>query len=337
MGKNRTKIRLVSIIAALLVVINFGELRAAADPSAIFYLSPSSSTVNAASNFSVELRITVTNDISYAARARLTYPVDKLEVTSVQPSSGLLPVENSINDGTIVANYGSFSGITGDKLFATINFKAKDITGNANVVIDPIIDANEHSYVAGASKNGENILNRVSGGAFTIIKTSAAPVPSSPVASSTQSKPPASPTQENSDEPSVTGDDIPVSQTTKTITPDAASAESGDRSPNTSFFDRTVVLAALPAIILASLAARQINRRYRRRKLRRSDERHETVAEIASRLSASDKTKETVAELAARLKRTNPSEETVAEIAARLGQKRKHGVPWHSSRPASRH
>ena len=360
MGKSKNKGRLVVflILAGLLLTSNLGVLRAAgpSDPSAIFYLSPSTSSVTQGSNLSIELRIKVTNDSTHSARARLTYSSDKMELVSVTPASSFFVADKKYETGVINIAYGSFPGVSGDQPFAAINFKINAASGDANVLIDPIIDADSHSYVAGdSSGTGENILTSVSNGTYSITKAneSSQTTPSSTQTGQSQVKKPLStaPTNNKKETGTSTNDNASAeAESIKTIVSGAGTASEDITSARSGVMDKIVVFLALPALVLAAFAARAINRRYRGsrrfifriRRRRLTTGRHETVADIAARVNRAhlDSANETVAEIAARINRSRPDtkSETVAELAARLRRKakRKH-LRRHPSRRHRKH
>ena len=340
-AKNKRRGSLSALfIAGLLLIANLGALRAVelSDPSASFYLSPSSSSVISGTNLSVELRLKVANDSTHSARAKLTYPADKMEVTSVNPSSAFsIPAENSYGNGTINTAYGSFAGISGDQLFATISFKMNAASGEANVIIDPIIDASNHSYVAGdASGTGANILKSVSNGTYSVTKAgnSSQTGPVSDQTGQNQVKRPADDIQDKTGQTSTSVNNSSSETKSTEAIESGADLAATDNAP-AGIMDKIIVLLALPTLVLAAFAARAINRKYgkgrwfipRIRRRRMASSRHETVADIAARIyqARPDSVNETVAEIAARInrKRSDIKNETVAELAARLRRKTK--------------
>lgn len=328
-------------MAGLLLIANLGTLGATepSDPSATFYLSPSTSSVVSGASLSIELHLKVINDSTHSARARLTYSADKMELASVTPASPFFVADKKYEIGVINIAYGSFSGVSGDRLFATIDFKISTASGDVNVIIDPIIDADSHSYVAGdTSGTGANILKSVSGGTYSITKagssSQAGPVSSQP--NQKQTKQPANTAQDETKPTDLNSDTGSLdTNSTKTVESGARLAsENGAPAPAT-VIDKAVIILALPALVLAAFAARAINRRYgkgrwfipRIRRRRMAVSRHETVADIAARIDRAhfDAANETVAEIAARVNRkhSDTKNETVAELAARLRRKTK--------------
>ena len=333
-------------MVGLLLIASPGTLGATEppDPSATFYLSPSMSSVVSGAGLSIELRLKVVNDSTHSARARLTYPADKMELANVTPASPFFEADKKYESGVINVAYGSISGVSGDQLFTTLNFKVNASSGEASIVIDPIIDANYRSYVAGdAGGTGANILKSVSNGTYSITKTGSSS-PAGSVSSQPNQKQTKQPANVAQDETKPTSLDsnigAPDTNSLKTVESGAGLVNKNGAPAPATVIDKAVIILALPALVLAAFAARAINRRYRGRgfiaRIRRrqmASSRHETIANIAVRvnLARPDTVSETVAEIAARVNRSrlDTKNETVAELAARLRVKAKSKRPGH--------
>lgn len=347
MVKHITSIRRIVLLClvSLLLAAGPGKLRAIgpSDPSATFYLSPSSTTVTAGSVLSIELRIQTTNDSTHSARARLTYPADKMELTDVTPSSSFFEAEKSYGNGVVNITYGSLSGVSGDQLFSTLIFKISASSGDASVVIDPIIDANSHSYIAGdASGTGANILSSVTNGTYHINGTSTPsaviPAPSQPTQQQPKQTTDATAQANSKKATTTTNDNSQPHNSTPLKSITNIFSSNAEPTPGT-IASKIFLLMILPALVLSALLVHFTSGIYQKRKSRsiRPITRKETVADIASRLHGSDRTKETVAEIAARMKSGDRSKETVAELAVRARrkakqEKRRRGFSGHHGR-----
>lgn len=339
MAKYRNKAKQFILISAigLLTILTLGSLKAEAsstNPSAGLYLSPAALSVAPGSSLSIELRIKVTNDSTHSARVRLTYPADKLDLTSTAPSPAFFEADKAYSSGIINLSYGSLAGVTGDRLFATITFKVKTTSGEANVAIDPIIDPNNHSYVAGdMSGTGANILDSTANGVYSIASTINSsqidPTVSGQTSQTPSNQPDISKATTNSS--SMSRGASGTKTANSKVSDGLVSFE--DHSPGpAAAASRTIVAVMALAVVTITFIAHYFNLHYKIVKLRQIDMRkkHETVADISSRLNGKDRSKDTVADMAARMKGRDHSKETVAELAVRVNRKTKKKIRKHS-------
>lgn len=137
--------------------------------AATLYLSPNSGSHNVGGNFSVSIYVSSKDQAINAVSANISYPKDKLEVTSISKAGSILTLwaqEPSFSNGSgsvslegIVPN----PGYTGSSAkIVQINFKAKN-SGNAT------ISFSSGSVLANDGK-GTNILAGMSGATFSINK-----------------------------------------------------------------------------------------------------------------------------------------------------------------------
>jgi chitodextrinase len=148
--------------------------------AATLYLSPSTDTVAQNDLFPVDIRVNSGVDSVNAIQANVSYPADKLEVVSLSYTGSVFTVkaEETRSAGLVRfarATAGGLPASTGDKLFATILFKAKLASGSAAV-----------SFAAGSSvirsTDHANVLTGTTGGTYTLT----APDTAKPTVSVTQ-------------------------------------------------------------------------------------------------------------------------------------------------------
>ena len=90
------------------------------------YLSPGSANIPQGSIVSVQVRLNAGGESINGISAYLSYPSDKLEVSSLSFGSSFpIAAEGSYGGGGIRISRGSISGVTGDVNVATIRFKGK--------------------------------------------------------------------------------------------------------------------------------------------------------------------------------------------------------------------
>ncbi len=97
------------------------------------YLSPSSKSVTQGSTFSIAVRVTTSG--ANAVQANLTYPTDKLTYlsTSYVGSAFEIQAESTGGSGSIHIGRGTLSTASGDKLVATISFRAAVKSGSGSI------------------------------------------------------------------------------------------------------------------------------------------------------------------------------------------------------------
>lgn len=286
----------------------------------------------------MELRVNIVDSRANAVDAKLTYPADKIEVTGIT-SSAAFPSQfgDSYGSGTISITHFTYSSVSGDQLVATIDLRAKNVLGQAEINIDK-----SSSTVTADDGNGTNILTSVSGATYTIANSTGGNTPSNnqePATSVQPSKPIGQPTQLNSTQqqkPQSASSDsnslqpaAPESSVTSTLSGNVSQQAAQpsnlvSTAGQNSWIINVLKIVGSFGLAFAALELRNLNRRRRYQKTgkKHTPRVHETVADIAKRVNSKDRANETVAELAARLHRQNKAGETVAELAARLRPKK---------------
>ncbi|MCR4275466.1 MAG: cohesin domain-containing protein [Candidatus Wolfebacteria bacterium] len=160
---NYTKTILLVFISFLLVF--FGGVSAAS--AATLYFSPSSGSYTVGQNFSVSVYVSSADQAMNAASGVISFPQDKLEVTSFSKSNSIFTLwvqepafsndVGTVNLEGIVLNPG-FTGATGKII--TVNFKAK-AAGNA------LLNFSSGSVLANDGK-GTNILTSLGNAQFNL-------------------------------------------------------------------------------------------------------------------------------------------------------------------------
>jgi len=168
MKKLLSNLSIAILLSGVFSLIGASPVSAAAN----LYLSPATQTVTQGDTFSVQLRANIGGtDTVNAVQAKLSYPTDKLECSGVSNSGGAFSISQihnaltSSGGGAITIVEGTTgSGVSGDKLVATINFKAKVGSGSAQV-----------SFVSGSivvrGTDYANIVGSTTGGTYTFTTT----------------------------------------------------------------------------------------------------------------------------------------------------------------------
>ena len=161
-----------SLIFGTIFLINSQPAYAAAN----FYLSPSKLTVPQGNTFSVSVRVSSAEAID-SVQANLSYPADKLDFLSISTSGGTFDItaEKSGGGGSVRIGVARVGAVSGDRLVATVSFRAKVSSGTANI-----------SFAAGteAVAAGNPVGGGTSGGTYTL----AAPPPPPPPPDTTAPK-----------------------------------------------------------------------------------------------------------------------------------------------------
>jgi hypothetical protein len=127
--------------------------------AATLYLSPASGTIGTGRTKAVQIRVNA--DGINGVSAYLSYPADKLQVTSLSYGGSFsVAAEGSFGGGGIRISRGSFNNVTGDVLVATVTFKGLK-EGPAAV-----------SFIGGSqttrtSDSGDSLTGK-SGGSYTV-------------------------------------------------------------------------------------------------------------------------------------------------------------------------
>ncbi|HSW79972.1 MAG TPA: Ig-like domain-containing protein [Candidatus Saccharimonadales bacterium] len=136
------------------------------------YLSPSSGSHSAGSTFTVQIKENSYTDTVNAVQADLTYPTAKLQFVSTSLSGTAFGVtaSNTGGSGNISIALGTIAAVSGDKLVATVTFKAL-ASGTANVTF-------KNSSAVLSSTTNQNVAVAFNGGTYTIPGTTTPPPPS---------------------------------------------------------------------------------------------------------------------------------------------------------------
>lgn len=161
---------MVAIILAVALSALFVQHTSAATGS--IYLSPSSRTVTGGSNFSVSIRMS-SSDAVNAVQANLNYPTDKLDFisTSFSGSAFEIQAQSTGGGGKVQIARGTTSSVSGDKLIATVTFKAKPNSGSTAITV-----ASDSTLV----NNGTEIPSSKGSATITFTKPAAPSAPAAP-------------------------------------------------------------------------------------------------------------------------------------------------------------
>lgn len=165
----------VKKLLPIIFVIAFLFLPTAVSASTLS-LSPASGTVGVGGVISVRVNLNTGGEAVNGVSAFLSYPADKLEVSSIS-YGGSFPIaaEGSSGGGSVRISRGSINPVNGTVAVATINFRGKSL-GSATV-----------SFVGGSAvpraSDSSDSYTGGSGGAYTVVQAVAKPsVSQAPVA-----------------------------------------------------------------------------------------------------------------------------------------------------------
>jgi hypothetical protein len=179
------------LLTAMAFGVTFGGLGtylltpSSAQTATSMYLAPASANVTVGNNFSVAVRINAGESIN-AVAADLSYDSSKLQFVSIDATGSAFSTEapSTGGSGSVSINRGQIGGVTGDKLVATVNFKALAASAATAVTF------------AGSSqsvRNADNTdaLSAATGGSYALVVPVAvpSPVPSPTPATGTTPKP----------------------------------------------------------------------------------------------------------------------------------------------------
>lgn len=128
------------------------------------YLSPGARTVSRGATFSVSVRTNTGGDSVNAVQANLSYPADKLDFVGISGGGSAFTIDapSSGGGGGVSISRGVIGGVTGDKLIATVTFRAKaGVTGVATVGV-----AGGSALVRASDQ--ANVYSGGAGGTYTI-------------------------------------------------------------------------------------------------------------------------------------------------------------------------
>jgi len=166
MKKLLSKLLIASLILPAILLVNPPPAYAAAN----FYLSPAGATVPQGTILSVAIRVSASEAID-ATQANLSYPADKLDFVSINTSGSPfdLAAEKSGGGGSVrLASARTGGAVSGDKLVATVSFRAKVDSGSATI-----------NFAAGteADNAGNPVAGGTSGGTYTFASPPPPPPP----------------------------------------------------------------------------------------------------------------------------------------------------------------
>ena len=155
------------------------------------YLNAASGSHAAGSQFTVQIKENSYTDTVNAVEADLTYPTAKLQFvsTSLTGTAFGVTASNTGGSGNISISLGTITAVSGDKLIATVTFKAL-ASGSANVAYKPL-SGGTGSQVLSSTTN-TNVVSAYNGGTYTIPTTTSPPTPTPPPPSPSPTPPPAS-------------------------------------------------------------------------------------------------------------------------------------------------
>jgi hypothetical protein len=142
---------------------------------ATLYLSPASKSVKVNQSFTVAIRVNTGGDKVNTVQANVSYPTDKLNYVSVSYSASSFEIkaQESVSGGLIKIARGTLSPVKGDKLIATLTFKASK-TGTAKVNFaakSKVVDSDTNTPITPLS---------TAGGTYTISSSTKPPPPPPP-------------------------------------------------------------------------------------------------------------------------------------------------------------
>lgn len=158
------KIILFTGLFLFLFLLSSGKVSAST-----LYLSPASGNIAKNGTLSVQVRLNTAGESINAVSSYLSYPSDKIEVTSISftSSSFGIEAEKSYGGGSIRVTRGNITGVSGNVNIATIGFKGKS-EGTALV-----------SFIAGsaavreADASDSLNLSASAGGSYKVVLSSA--------------------------------------------------------------------------------------------------------------------------------------------------------------------
>lgn len=182
------------------------------------YLSPATASVLSGNTIAVQIRVNSGTDTVNAVQANLSYDPAKLQFQSVDPSGSAFSLSASaVTTSGVVqlarATGGGEPAVSGDKLFATVTFKALVGSGTTDIKID------SGSHVV-RSTDATDILTSSAGATFTLTSPSTetpTPTPTATPTATPTTSPNASPTPTPSVQPGAFTGKLKLSPATTTV------------------------------------------------------------------------------------------------------------------------
>lgn len=220
------------LVAGLAAPLVFAPSVHAASTS--LYLAPATATVTVNNTLAVAVRISTDEGIN-AVGANLTYDAGHLQFLSIDASGTSFSIEapdNKGGGGSVTVNRGNISGITGDKLVATVKFKA--LTGAQTSV----------KFASGSqayrSSDSSEALSMTTGGNYNLVVATATPTSPPP-------PPPAPQPTKVTNKPGSTPSATPPAATTNPgVTPPATSPQAPADTPAAGTSDGRTIATADP-------------------------------------------------------------------------------------------
>lgn len=212
-------IAVFGVIGTLMIGLGFVA------PNTRLYLNPASKTVIQDTSFGVAVRVDTGGEEVNAVQANLTYPADRLEFVSIDPAGSAFEItaQSVGGNGSIKISRGTLTPVTGDKLIATVNFKALSGDGSAEVVFASGSAVSRYS-------DSTDVMNGTDGGTYSFsLQRVDTPTETPPDATSPQEPATSSPSSSGSTTPQASGSDTsapadtPPSSTTSTEIPSGTS------------------------------------------------------------------------------------------------------------------
>jgi hypothetical protein len=165
MKKLLSKFLIAALISATFLVSNPPNAQAGGS----IYLSPGAQSISQGSTFYVSVRVNTGSSID-AVQANLSYPTDKLDYLGISYGGTAFEIQaqSSGGGGSIKIGRGTLSPKSGDRLVATISFRAKVGSGSASV-----------SFTGGteAVSGGKVVTSSGSGATYSFTEAAAPPKP----------------------------------------------------------------------------------------------------------------------------------------------------------------
>lgn len=263
--------QIVQILGIGALLISLQMLLVMAASSVTLYLAPASKTVSTGQTFSVAVRLDSNSTQIIYVRAYLSFPVDKLEVVSINGNNSAFShkMEESFNNSTgdiSIQRYNN-SARTGDNLVTNVTFRARK-AGTAKI--------NFKSTSMAVTQNGRNELTATRPGTYTLNAVTQPPPtlpPSSPPPATTTtpapkpaSTPPApaspslNPTQTQAANPHIPEPaDVPADDDSVMSGPSVSSNDIAPQSKNRNYGLKLAGLMALLGVgILGGMFIRKI-------------------------------------------------------------------------------
>lgn len=149
------KQHIVMAVGAVVAALVWAASVPAQAAGSAIYLSPSNRSLAKGATIAVAVRVNAASSVN-AVQANLTYPADKLDYVSISYGGSAFGVQaqSAGGGGTVQIGRGSFDGVSGDKLVATVTFRAKVDSGNATVSVSADSSLANDGAVVAASKSG---------------------------------------------------------------------------------------------------------------------------------------------------------------------------------------